>query len=115
MNKLLCLALLPLLLGASAAMAHDDEECRLYHEAVCDETATDPKDWNACAVIVADVCDGHVDPAHGTQGKFTAGVDRRLETKIARDLKRLKLQRVQTPKTVIRSHSLKSNALTSGN
>ena len=117
MNKLLCLALLPLLFGASAAMAHDDTECALEGEATCDEVDVSPQDWNDCRDFVADLCTGHVDPADtgGGQGVNSA-VHRSFEMKVKREVSRFKLRKQRETATrlkTLQKRELNTDALQS--
>ncbi|NIA68749.1 hypothetical protein HBA54_09115 [Pelagibius litoralis] len=50
---------LTLALTATAAMAHDQTDCTLAGEQVCDEAGLSPIGWENCAWIASVECYGH--------------------------------------------------------
>lgn len=63
---------LGLSLAATTAIAHDQTDCELTNEVICDDAfGGDNGLWMQCAKVVSDRCNTHVHPAGRNLGSLT--------------------------------------------
>ena len=85
---------LALALTATAAKAHDQTDCELEGEQICDESDLTPIGWENCAWLVAVGCYGHshqIRPGSMTDKVLEQLEDHRVQHRIQYDILKLKL------------------------